>query len=407
MKKTALILVLSTCLDLLACYSRDMGANDPALSVVYLTWEHQDTSTHMTINYHTQKDYKNSQVFYDTVPRQGDISQYRFSQKGRAVELEPIQRWFHRITLSPLDPGKTYYFVVGDEITGFSREFKFRTLPDDGSPFRFVSGGDMGISEEMRDISYLAAQQSPHFVILGGDIAYANGRIGEYSTWKRWLQIWQETMVTPEGYLIPFATAVGNHDVNGTGESITDRSPFFYTLFAQGLNTESYFLKHFGPDLTIYFLDSGHLHSHSGQQEKWLDRNLERTAHSRYKIAVYHVPLYPSHRGFNDDLSSLGRKHWLPLFDRFDVDIAFENHDHTFKRTFPLRGNQIDEAEGTIYLGDGCWGRSPRSTREERWYLDRAEKRAHIWIVDYAPDRLQLRAMDSQGQVFDQIVFHD
>ena len=50
-------------------------------------------------------------------------------------------------------------------------------------------------------------------------------------------------------------------------------------------------------------------------------------------------------------------KYWLPLFDRYNVVGAFENHVHQFKRTYPLKnGEVVNDTEGTIYFGDGAWG---------------------------------------------------
>ena len=34
------------------------------------------------------------------------------------------------------------------------------------------------------------------------------------------------------------------------------------------------------------------------------------------------------------------------------MNVVFENHDHTFKRTKRLRGDKLS-ANGTIYIGDG------------------------------------------------------
>lgn len=43
----------------------------------------------------------------------------------------------------------------------------------------------------------------------------------------------------------------------------------------------------------------------------------------------------------------------LPIIDRYHVDLVFENHVHSFKRTKMLKNGNIVQEKGTIFLGDG------------------------------------------------------
>jgi 3',5'-cyclic AMP phosphodiesterase CpdA len=41
--------------------------------------------------------------------------------------------------------------------------------------------------------------------------------------------------------------------------------------------------------------------------------------------------------------SDLGiREQWLPLFDRYQVDLVLTGHDHDYERSFPVRGADTD-----------------------------------------------------------------
>ena len=55
----------------------------------------------------------------------------------------------------------------------------------------------------------------------------------------------------------------------------------------------------------------------------------------------YHVPMYSSCHNLAVDAkySIYSMFHWLPLFDKFKVLAVWENHVHSFKRTYPLRSN--------------------------------------------------------------------
>jgi hypothetical protein len=140
---------------------------------VYLTWSHEDTTTTMTVYHHTVGPAEGSHVYYDVAPRGGDPAAYASNATGFEKRLEGVDHTVHVVQLACLEPGTSYHFVVGDARSGFREERRFRTVPDDGSPIRFVAGGDMGTGLLPRMISARATAQNPAFALLGGHIAYA------------------------------------------------------------------------------------------------------------------------------------------------------------------------------------------------------------------------------------------
>ena len=134
------------------------------------------------------------------------LGQVRSWDNGKK-RLEGVDRTVHVVELTDLEPGTSYHFVVGDPISGFREERRFRTVPADGSPIRFVTGGDMGTGLMPRMISARAAEQNPAFALLGGDISYASGRLKRYHKWPAWFADWEATMRTPDGHLIPMVVA--------------------------------------------------------------------------------------------------------------------------------------------------------------------------------------------------------
>ncbi len=354
---------------------------DEGLSYIYLTWEKENTSTHMTVNYHSALNYEMPQAFISEVPLGGDVSLYKKRVYGKTRSLSGIKRAFHRVTFNDLKPGAIYYFIVGDKNVGYSKEYSFKTLPNDGTPITFVTGGDMGARESVGKILKLAIDTTPDFVAIGGDIAYADGRLSKYKNWDIWLKMWTDNMINKNGHITPFTAAIGNHEV-GFGSNSYERAPFFFALFEQGSVEKAHFYRLIGNDAVLYYLDTGHISSHFGPQKKWMKKTMKRFRGLEHQLAIYHIPLYPSNRKYKVIPSRVGRKSWINTFDKYKIDLAFENHDHTFKVTHPLKDGQIvAPGEGTIYIGDGCWGRSPRSSHPERWYLEEAGSKVHFWHV--------------------------
>jgi hypothetical protein len=365
---------------------------------VYLTWQ-GDTGTTMTVNFHTGDAGVPSRVYYDTQPHAGVLQKYPRHAEGSSKRIPGLKdgRLVHTVELTGLEPGAEYYFAL--DRGSAAHEWKFRTLPDDGSPLRFVVGGDMGTFPKTWLLMEEAARFDPQFVIVGGDIAYANGELKNAYRWDWWLRRWEKEMRTGDGALIPIVAAIGNHEVNELEGPPEARAPFYFGFLAQGGNP--YFVRNFGRDLAIFVLDSGHIAPHDGAQRDWLEGALEQHADFKHKIAVYHVPLYPSHRDFDGRPHVEGRTHWLPLFDAHRIDAAFEHHDHTFKRTVPLRGG-VPTPGGTVYLGDGSFGVPSRNIEQgAQGYLAAAAGKGHFWVVDLDASGLRYRAVDRHGDVFD------
>lgn len=367
---------------------------------VYLTWQHE-TSRTMTVNYHTAKEAETSLVYYDTDPHGYDTAKYRWSAQGAGHQIEglPDGRWIHTVELTGLEPAGTYHFIAGDPKNGFTAVRKFRTLPDGQQPIRFITGGDMYMGDRPNALQRLAAKENPDFALIGGDIAYVNGVLADYAKWDRWLTAWETLMVTPDGATIPMILAIGNHETNSKETVPERRAPFYFGYFAQ--SDKTYFARRIGAQTVLFALDTGHVAPHGGEQAAWLESEMEAYADVPNKFACYHVPLYPSHREYEGSGSKAGREAWLPIFDKHGLDTAFENHDHTYKRSKLLKNNEV-HPQGTLYLGDGCFGQGPRTVDKEiRWYLENQGSIAHFWTVDITPIGIVYQAIDENGFVFD------
>lgn len=369
---------------------------------VYLTWQ-DDPSRTMTVNFHTRADdaVRTSVVCFDVVSRGGDPRAYGFQATGtrHAIPGLPDRRDIHTVELPNLRPDTTYYFIAGDPEGGFTAERHFRTLPDGSEPIRFITGGDMGVGTLANQLMKRAAAVNPAFALIGGDLAYANGDLSRVDLWDRWIDAWENHMVGHDGRLIPIIAAIGNHETNKTNGPPAVKAPFYYGYFAQG--GRSWFSRPLGAHAALLVLDSGHTAEHAGEQAAWLDRELTRLHRVPFTFACYHIPLYPSHRAFDGEGSRLGRQHWGPLFDTHRLTAAFENHDHTFKRSHLLRGGMPDP-QGTLYLGDGCFGRDARKVDAvRRWYLVEQRSEAHFWQVDVSPGGVVYQAINQDGRILD------
>lgn len=385
--------------------------------IIYLTWNQEDTSRSMTVVTHTASSATDVQVHYGP-DKKSSPSEFPNRQTSESQVIPSTSRKVHYSHLTGLKPGTEYYFMVtgtaapGRPVQRISPAvLKFKTVNETG-PLKFVLGGDMGTSPEVDQVSRLAAKTDPDFALIGGDIAYDDGLPTSIRLWDTWLASWTKNMVTSQGNLIPIVAAIGNHEVlGGYGGSIA-KAPFYFGMLNQTPDKRSYFTRRFGKDLVVHVLDTGHIAAHGGPQAQWLESEMSKAAPAAVKLALYHVPLYPSVRNPTASGSAEGRKAWGPIFERFGLTAGLENHDHALKRTHFIQGGKLDtrinpvDPKGVVFIGDGCWGKETRAVDPKRSYLATAKSTRHFWSARLDDKTFELTAIDSQGGTADRLTFN-
>lgn len=307
----------------------------------------------------------------------------------------------HRCHIKGLRPGTEYQF----QLAGVATTYRFRTMPAKATnTLQFVSGGDVGTDEHAVNTNKLAAKQEPYFALISGDLAYDNGRSPE--TFIRYLQNYRAHMVDPKGRLIPMLSCIGNHEVNGGYEGKREKSPQYLSVFDGLFSEKTFGVLDIGDYLSLVMLDSGHLEPIVGEQTTWLGKTLAERQSRSHLIVTNHVPAYPSIRVPQGAAGKFGtgeeqRQHWSPLFERYNVDVVLEHHDHAFKRTHPLT-NGMKDKNGVVYLGDGSWGklRMPKSP-DVRPYLASFNPTYHMTVHRLEGEQRFHVAVEESGKIAD------
>jgi hypothetical protein len=372
---------------------------------VYLTWQ-QDPTTTMTVNWVNLYPDTPATVYY----RVREQSEWQ-SATGTHHVAKPSTLQVRRVELTGLQPDTMYEFVLTERPPAGARGVRrFRTLPAALTrPVRFVTGGDMMHTRAYVDaMNERAAALNPDFAVLGGDLAYADGR--NATRWVDFLQSWTLNAKGKDGRCIPMIVAIGNHEVRGGyNGKIPDDAPYFYSFFATP-EKRSYYALDAADYLSFIVLDSGHTQSVAGPQERWLGKAMASRAKQKFVFPVYHFPAYGTAKAVGSGLPCESpkaveiREQWIPHFERHGVSAVFENDHHNYKRSHPLRGHQRDDVNGITYLGDGAWGVSTRAVPKDAWYLAKAEPRRHLFDVTLNPDgTFTAKATDAAGEVFDSV----
>ncbi len=368
---------------------------------IYLTWV-KDPTTTMVVQWQTPTGTTLPQLEYQI---KGD-STWK-SVKGHSQVVHDYD--VHRIYLEGLTEDNVYLFKVQDS----KREYSFQTMPKKLTrSVKMAIGGDAyhaGASEIFHRMNRMIAFNHPDFIVIGGDLAYTIGTKNllkgpkwAMARWQAFLRSLQRT-IGQGGRLIPLLPLVGNHDVNKLKDK-TDKPELFYEIFTFPEVGKAYRSLDFGDYFSLVMLDTGHTWPVEGDQTVWLENTLKTKQPFPYLLAAYHVAAYPSYYPYTEGNAVNIRKNWVPLFEKYQVPFAFEHHNHTYKRTHPIKEGKVD-LSGVTYLGDGSWGvhTRPVDTLKKTWYLEKSGSINCCYIVTLSPEKCLIEAKNSQGEVIDQI----
>ncbi|CAL2075331.1 fibronectin type III domain-containing protein [Tenacibaculum sp. 190524A05c] len=342
----------------------------------------------------------NARVYYGTTDYGTNYNSYPNSAApSRTSSYKGMNNNFVRLT--GLQPNTAYYFVIRDS-EGTSRRLWFKTAPNDRSRFSFIAGGDSRNNRTpRRNANLLVSKLKPHAVLFGGDMTDDDTN----SQWQNWFNDWQLTIAS-DGRMFPIIAARGNHE---------DSNNSIYNLFDTP-STSVYYAITFGNNLVRTYTLNTEI-SISGNQTTWLRNDLSANSNATWKIAQYHKPMRP-HVSYKSEGNSQ-YSNWAQTFYDNKVQLVVECDAHTVKTTWPVRpstgsgsdeGFVRDNTNGTVYVGEGCWGAPLRSNGDNKsWTRNSGRFNQFKWIfVDenkIETRTIQVDNASSVGEVSNNNVF--
>jgi tartrate-resistant acid phosphatase type 5 len=179
---------------------------------------------------------------------------------------------------------------------------------------------------------------------------------------------------------IPFVVSWGNHDIE-----TPQRIEAVETTFAE---SRRWALHGWGP-VDVIVLDSTQVDSRD--QIAFLERAMESSEDPT--IVVFHHPPYSC--GTHGGAGPIAED-WVSRFDD-DVFLVLNGHEHNYQRF---------EAEGVAYIVTGGGGRFLTPLAEcadDHPPRLNGEETHHFLTMDLSPDAVTVRAIDTSGDVIDEI----
>jgi acid phosphatase type 7 len=271
----------------------------------------------------------------------------------------------HTIKIDGLKPHTKYFYAIStskEKLQG-DKNNSFVTLPEAGKKglYRIGIFGDPGsptvLQRKVRDqfLKYLGNKEMAAWIALG-DIAYNTGSNAEYQA--KFFNIYKDNMLKK----YPLFTLPGNHDYRDE-DSVTffdHKKIEYYRTFSMPVNGESGGLPshnqaYYSFDIgNVHFLsldsfgaqDSTLLSDTTGPQVRWIKKDLEANKNKEWIIAMWHHPPYTMGSHNSDEQSDMykTRENFLPLLERYGVDMVICGHSHLYERSKLMQGHFGKEA---------------------------------------------------------------
>jgi hypothetical protein len=298
----------------------------------------------------------------------------------------------HVVSLSNLVADTTYYYRVSSSGYALASAWLHTSHDESNSRFTFAVFGDSGSGDVNQ---YAVAQRlnlvAPDFVLHTGDVIY---NAGEY-------QNFDPEFFRPYSLTLPytmFFTSMGNHDyVTLNGQPYLDN---FYLPSNSG--TERYYSFDYGnAHLTAVDLNQC-ITTCNPAMQAWLVNDLATTK-KLWKFVFFHQAIYSSGAHCGESWILPTRAILAPIFERYNVDIVFQGHDHDYERVTPRR-DYVASSRGVTYIVTGGGGKSLYTKNalclNEPWSAI-FWSQFHLTRVNVATCRLGLQAIKPDGTILD------
>jgi hypothetical protein len=374
-----------------------------------------DAATQVTVSWHATQTVSHPRVY---LARDGhefermvgaDTRSYTDAKSGQVVNA------FHA-RVSRLRADTEYvYLAVHD---GAQPQLgSFRTAPVGRAAFTFTSFGDQGTptvgkrfvppsgvtlpnppyvndnlgSPAAGDTTAAVERLAPLLHLFNGDLCYANLANDRVRTWS---DFWNNNSRSARNR--PWMPAAGNHENElGNGRFGFGAYQTYFDLPPQaGQNDDTRGLWYAFTVGSVRFIslnnddvcyqDGGNSYVRgysNGAQKAWLEQELETSRGNSdidWIVVCMHQVVISTADQFNG--ADLGiREEWVPLFDRYGVDLVVCGHEHHYERSHPIRGQQsnqtrtpipvstrtdtVDTSQGTVHMVIGGGGTSAPSNQ--------------------------------------------
>ena len=321
-----------------------------------------------------------------------------------------INQNYHSVTFEGLNPNTIYAYRVGDGSI-WSEWIQFKTASKSNEPFSFLYVGDAQnyVLELWSRLIREGYKKDPNasFIIHAGDLV--NDPHNE-DQWHEWFKA--------GGWIhrsLPSIPVPGNHEYGPLyQDDLADRVKKLsiqwndqFTLPDNGIKgilETNYYIDYQG--VRFVALNSNEMIK---KQSEWLEDVLKNNP-NKWTIAVFHHPVFSASRGRDNKII---REYWKPLFDKYNVDLALQGHDHSYTRgkVAPYEQNNLSGQNsigltGTVYVVSVSGGKMYQLKSNWDDYeasRDKVGSQKQLFqVISIDGNKLKYKSYTALGELFDE-----
>lgn len=300
--------------------------------------------------------------------------------------------------ITDLQPDVLYTYRVGHDSV-WSGWSQFRTAKKGAAPFTFAYFGDPqnDLVRYCSRVFHETFRSSPEsrFWLFVGDI------IGDPQYDSLWCELFESLGCVPA--MTPFAMVPGNHEYpkpkgDEAGKTLVPYWRAHYTLpenGIKGLEETSFFFDY--QDVRLIMINGN---EKLAEQAVWMESLLARNPCTWTVVAMHH-PFYSMGRNRDDRHT---RDAFLPLIDRYGVDLVLTGHDHVYSRSHKLKNGAVvgPDEKGTVYVVSVSGSKSyPLSLKYQDLMAKTGERVQLYQTISVEGKRLKFESRTATGQLYD------
>jgi len=357
---------------------------------ILLTWS-KDPKNSVDIQWRTNTSIKDGLVKY-WIEGKKDTLTAKAESSVMEDRMLYNDRYIHRFVthLSHLKNGTTYFYKVGSKNSKTWSDTKiFKTEAKDQNKFSFIWFGDTHKDPKWGEMLQEANKQHPEtaFFSIAGDMVST----GLYRTdWDNFFGVTKDVFSYK-----PLMPVPGNHDrQDGLGTWM------YYQIFSlpqngpEKVHPESTYAFTYGNALFL-MIDSTHPME---DQTEWIENQLKNT-NAIWKFVMFHFPPY----NFEEPYFEY-QKEWVPIFDKYHVDMVMSGHIHYYMRSKPMNNGKVVDSykKGTVYtISIGTTSRA-RDIGKEPYAEVRFSEGQYYQHMAIDKNILKYTTYNKEGKVVDQ-----
>ena len=370
----------------------------PQRIILNLT-EHPSHS--IAVTWRTNTAFPNSEAQYAEATPWIEFEKTVSKTAAKSVKFEAEKDRFvfhYSAILDNLKPSTPYLYRVGHDSV-WSEWNQFKTASDKDAPFKFVFLADAqnDIKEHVSRVFRQAYKIAPDadFWLFSGDLV-------KEPKDALWDEFFYAAGFIPR--VMPSIMTPGNHDqlkILIDGNETKTTPPIWKAHFTlpengiSGLEETCYYVDYQGVRFVML-----NTNEKKEEQAQWLDKLLSDNPNT-WTIVSFHYPFYNTG---SDHITQTTREIFAPIIDKYNADLALVGHDHTYARSFKLRGGKIAAAgeRGTVYVLSVS---GPKAYDVNPFYKDIMVKMANqvqlFQVISIEGNKLVYKSYTATGSLFD------